>query len=475
MRGFPDARLERECYYPAKFQFIDGSVKSQSSLPSAGWHVSVPSKRKAYTFTTQKYTDSGALVQKWHRTSLPLEPALAQADRLSMHFIECLEQGRMGARMKWIGSWTALLPQRIGSSPTLDQSARLMVSTHTAILRNRNPSAWIDVEAYAQAIGSLRKALTDPAECLSSETLVAATILYYLEAILSCPHSFNSIHHAGGIARLLEVRGPVDLKSKFELTILRELRGPVISRAVVLGVPCFLTSPQWTAVFDIGDIGSRRAPWAQKLANQFVNWPKFTMEIRKYCDGQLSLAATSELRDQLSTMKLFLNFINSEIEDDLASEEHVTQVKSTRQPTSFATVFEYKDYFFATLAMLHASFSLIIERMICVLSENAAPTLSARWENPQWTAENPQLLARICQSYEYAWKMRPMGAAFMHVPLTMAFSYAETEAMRAWALRAINDLDEHRLLAKERFTDASVTHLAQLYTGEVAPVAAPYP
>lgn len=84
--------------------------------------------------------------------------------------------------MHWIGKWLTLVPQRLGLSAALDHSARLMASVHTAMLYDRCPSTWIDAGAYLQAIESLRKALADPVECYSVETLSATAILYYLEA-----------------------------------------------------------------------------------------------------------------------------------------------------------------------------------------------------------------------------------------------------------------------------------------------------
>ena len=75
--------------------------------------------------------------------------------------------------MHWIGNWLTFVPQRIGLSDALDYSTRLMASAHTAILHDRCPSTFIDIRAYLQAIESLRKALADPVERYSVETLSA--------------------------------------------------------------------------------------------------------------------------------------------------------------------------------------------------------------------------------------------------------------------------------------------------------------
>jgi hypothetical protein len=55
-------RLERGCCYPEKFSFIAGKARSRSYHPQSSWDVSLAVRAKAYTFTTERFTESGALI-----------------------------------------------------------------------------------------------------------------------------------------------------------------------------------------------------------------------------------------------------------------------------------------------------------------------------------------------------------------------------------------------------------------------------
>jgi hypothetical protein len=109
------------------------------------------------------------------------KPALTCTEKQAFQLIACFEQGHLGSRIHWLGSWLTLVPRRIGLSPALDSAVGLIASVHAAMLHERCPSTWIDPEAYLRAIIKLRESLADPVDGYSAETLTAATILYYLE------------------------------------------------------------------------------------------------------------------------------------------------------------------------------------------------------------------------------------------------------------------------------------------------------
>lgn len=172
------------------------------------------------------------------------EPRLALSEMQSLELIACLEQGRLGSRMSWAGSFISFVPQRIGQSPALDSCVRLLSSVHTAILHNRRPSSWMDPEAYLHAIVKLRESLLDPIEGYSVETLLATALLYFLEVcrsllamqhdcltyqvVVGNPDDPNFIFHAGGVARMLEVRGPWEENTGFEMHLACHLWGVVV-------------------------------------------------------------------------------------------------------------------------------------------------------------------------------------------------------------------------------------------------------
>jgi hypothetical protein len=193
-----------------------------------------------------------------------------------------------------------------------------------------------------------------------------------------------------------------------------------------------------------------------------VSWSNLSIEFRRYRNGQLSVPASNELRQQLARTKASLDLVNMAIEEVFSSERYITQVKSSQNDPVFETVLDFKDHTFAVVLALHDSNELIVNRMLSILDH--------RNNTLQVERRNERLVTRICRSYEYAWKRRPMGAQHMHIPFTVAFLHAKTEAMRTWILQALNGLDEHRMLPTPRFTASAVTYLAQVYTGETDPM-----
>jgi hypothetical protein len=202
-----------------------------------------------------------------------------------------------------------------------------------------------------------------------------------------------------------------------------------------------------------------------------VQWSNLAIEVRNFRNGQLSIAASSDLRQQLAKAKLTLDLIEIAIEERFASKLHVSRVKSVRRNPIIDEVLDYRDYKFAVLVMLHDSYTLIVHRMMYLLNQSQY-TSEAEMNDP-WDAYNSRMFDRICQSHEYAWKLRPMGAQYMSIPLTMAFRYAKTDVMRSWILQALNELNEHRLLSSPRFTGYSMTYLGEVYTGERPPFVVP--
>lgn len=200
---------------------------------------------------------------------------------------------------------------------------------------------------------------------------------------------------------------------------------------------------------------------SQKLLKLMIPWSDISIEFRRQRNGQLSFPASNELRHRLRSTKTSLDSIDMAIEDLFSSETYITQVKSCRNDSVFETVLDFEEYAFAVMLALHDSYELIISRMLSILDH--------RNNTLQLQRRNDLLVTRICRSYEYAWKRRPMGAQHMHIPLAVAFLHAKTEVMRNWILQALNGLDEHRMLPTPRYTVFVVTYIAQVYTGENDP------
>jgi hypothetical protein len=192
-------------------------------------------------------------------------------------------------------------------------------------------------------------------------------------------------------------------------------------------------------------------------------WSDLAVDIRAYRHGPLSLPVSNELKERLLTIKARLNSINMAIQKVVETEEPIILVEAMREDHMFSKVYNFKDYDFALLLTSQDGYALIIDRMIDIVDPSNTTPDSQQLE--VWDSQVSRV-RRICQSYEFFWKRRPMGAQHMSIPLTAAFSYAETDEMRNWIVQALNELDEHRMPGSRRFTPFTVSYLAGMYTGE---------
>jgi hypothetical protein len=199
-----------------------------------------------------------------------------------------------------------------------------------------------------------------------------------------------------------------------------------------------------------------------------VDWSGFAIEVRKFRASQLPREAILELRNRILNAQASLESIDTMIEKHISTTGQVKEVKSTRQDPIFDTVFEFTEFHLSVAMVFHASYALALGQMLASLpQDDTRQDCTAVGE--LWI-QRSRLLNRLCRSYEYAWKHRPLGSSHMFGPLVIAFPLGETEEMKAWILKALNDLDAHRYLEKPRFTAESISYLSGIMTGQHAPV-----
>ena len=99
---------------------------------------------------------------------------------------------------------------------------------------------------YTQALSSLRKDLASP-EAFSLGTLAATSALSMFELITFSSHN-GWIQHAGGLARLLQARGPWRHKNDLERKVFLENRILLIGQAMISRKRTFLEEHNWTSV-----------------------------------------------------------------------------------------------------------------------------------------------------------------------------------------------------------------------------------
>ncbi|KAK4071359.1 uncharacterized protein Triagg1_6020 [Trichoderma aggressivum f. europaeum] len=101
---------------------------------------------------------------------------------------------------------------------------------------------------YAKALKEVQKAIDDDALRMSQETLYATELLGIFELLNPQPQMNSWICHAGGAARLIQLRGPDRFQTDFELALFMAHIGPIVTEAFLSNKLCFLAEEPWKRV-----------------------------------------------------------------------------------------------------------------------------------------------------------------------------------------------------------------------------------
>ncbi|KAL5442148.1 hypothetical protein PMIN07_004024 [Paraphaeosphaeria minitans] len=160
--------------------------------------------------------------------SLPLSrpPQLSTVESLQMAMLQSFNLGQLGLRLSVMAGFIEDVPHMLGQSTAFDDSIACLVNCHGLTLRGQRPAADMSQGIlYAKALLSLQAALTNSVESYPDLTLGAVTILGYVEIIGGGSRIPQSVQHAGGACKLIEVRGPSHTQSKFAKVLYMAQRG----------------------------------------------------------------------------------------------------------------------------------------------------------------------------------------------------------------------------------------------------------
>ncbi|CZR65851.1 uncharacterized protein PAC_15751 [Phialocephala subalpina] len=304
---------------------------------------------------------------------------------------------------------------------------------------------------YGQALISLNRDLQDTEKGLSLSVVKSAMALEFYEFI-----AFSSttgwLKHAGGLGRLIELRGPWRHQAPRERSLLEANRVAIALASLARRKRCFLERPEWKTV-----------PWA--VEPEFKTRAQFLHDILCDMPGLMEDAAmlqSSRLSGEEFTVHrvLLSENITSTLKTlyewrvswqhrcpnscwEILSNEVCA---STAEPTLlFPVVFDFASLTHANEITLYNAILLLLLRLsFQVISPNFDPSLPA-FHLPQdldygplfppGLAPNAQAVAiEICKSVEYhlAKERRRAGAFFLLFPLRVAwqaFDPADKEAL----------------------------------------------
>jgi hypothetical protein len=109
--------------------------------------------------------------------NMPLSPS----ERLSYTLISSLSMESPSCSLKTLGAFMWRIPQRLSSSAALDGVTSCLLASHDAVVRGANYCSRISPYLYARALCHLQRAIEDPNERLSSNTLCAVLLFQRIE------------------------------------------------------------------------------------------------------------------------------------------------------------------------------------------------------------------------------------------------------------------------------------------------------
>lgn len=188
-----------------------------------------------------------------------LSPTAYQSQLLSLLFgtVRSDNSVRIVPTFSGHGIWLAQLASRTEVSSTLLHAIRAI---SLSFLGRQTGDENLIQNArliYGKTLLKLNKALRDPIEGYASDTLGATVLLTFYEMI-NCTEQDSWVRHAGGGARLMQLRGAHRHRTDIDKAIFLASRFSMILECYYTGKPCFLSA----------------APWRELSQEIHNSWPK---------------------------------------------------------------------------------------------------------------------------------------------------------------------------------------------------------
>ena len=184
--------------------------------------------------------------------------------------------------------WLAQLAGRVEVSPTLLYAIRAMSLSFLGRQAQDENLVQNSRLIYGRTLLKLNESLQDPKEGLASDTLSATVLLTFYE-MLNCTENNSWVRHAGGAARLIQVRGVARHQTDFDRAIFVACRYAIILESYQTGKRCFLSSAPWRKLSqEIRDSSHNRSAYEdarEDFFQEIVQHPGYVTEAVAYMAG----------------------------------------------------------------------------------------------------------------------------------------------------------------------------------------------
>ncbi|KAF2810949.1 uncharacterized protein BDZ99DRAFT_519621 [Mytilinidion resinicola] len=306
--------------------------------------------------------------------------------------------------------WLSFVPPRLGNSKALDDAVRCM-GTHYIGMLSRQESIMLSArQTYGHALRSLSKAIGDPKEAMSSETLCATMFLSIYE-LFACTKKHAWVKHAGGASKLLQLRGPNHINSDFDHSMLLFFRGQVTMEAFMRGTDSFLCQPEWQLVLSDPDPDNPN-PYTQ-----------ITNEFHAYLATCPGIAAHFRVLDR-KDINAVVSFLNTTSDLSTALRAWFLRFRELLPPPTEVTSDPY-DPLFPTTYVYHGASNIFCTSSYygCLILLNSMT--HALQPDESLSIENRYYVNEVCKSADFTFDAGLLGPYSTIFALKMAFMVAE--------------------------------------------------
>ena len=263
------------------------SSRLVSSAPFEQLNQGIPSEN-GVTFAAKGNDQS----QDLERSTLlsMLSPTAYQSQLLSLFLatIRSDHSMRVSPTFSCHSIWLAQLAGRVEVSPTLLYAIRAMSLSFLGRQARDENLVQNSRLIYGRALFKLNKSLQDPEEGLASDTLSATILLTFYE-MLNCTENGSWVRHAGGAARLIQVRGVDRHQTDIDRAIFMACRYAIVIASFQTGERCFLSAAPWRRLSqEIYNSSPNRNAYEdarEAFFQEIVQHPGYVMETVTYMAG----------------------------------------------------------------------------------------------------------------------------------------------------------------------------------------------
>ena len=181
--------------------------------------------------------------------------------------------------------WLAQLASRTEASSTLIHAIRAMSLSFLGRQARDENLVRNSRLIYGKTLLLLNKSLQDPIEGLASDTLSATVLLTFFE-MLNCTEHKSWVRHAGGAARLIQLRGVERYRTDFDKALFLACRYSMVTESYHTGKGCFLSAAPWRKlsqeIHESSHWKSASEDAREAFFQEIVHQPEYVMDSVNY-------------------------------------------------------------------------------------------------------------------------------------------------------------------------------------------------